>query len=86
MNQDCNKLTDTQDAALQHHFTEYTEDTWDNMMNLLEPSQDEVLCDWFKDNSSYQLKEMLICLEQMLQDFYNKGKLSGDAVWRGCIE
>ena len=81
------KLTDTQDAAIQHHFTEYTEDTWDNMMNdptNLEP--EAMICDWFKDNSSYQLKEMLICLEQMLQDFYNKGKLSSDAVWRGRVD
>ena len=67
------KLTDTQDVALQHHFTDYTEDTWNNMMNLLEPNQDEILCDWFKANSNTEIKDMLICLEQMLQDFYNEG-------------
>ena len=67
------KLTDTQDAAIQHYFTEYTEDTWNNIMNLLEPNQDEILCDWFRNNSIYELRDMIICLEQMLQDFYNKG-------------
>ena len=80
------KLTDTQDAAIQHHFTEYTEDTWDNMMNLLEPNQNEIICSWFEDNACTEIKEMLICLEQMLQDFYNKGKLSSDAVWRGRVD
>jgi len=77
------KLTDTQDAALQHHFTEYTEDTWDNMMVLLEPNQDEVLCDWFKDNSIPELRDMLICLEQMLQDFYSKGMQAQDKLHHG---
>lgn len=78
-----NKLTDTQDAALQHHFTEYTEDTWDNMMNLLEPNQDELLCDWFSEISLTELRDMLICLEQMLQDFYEEGYMRGkdDTVW-----
>ena len=71
------KLTDTQDAALQHVFTEYTEDTWNNIMNLLEPNQDEILCEWFEDTPYSTLKDMLICLEQMLQDFYNKGKTEG---------
>jgi hypothetical protein len=71
------KLTDTQDAAIQHHFTEYTEDTWDNMMNLLEPNQNEILCDWFSTNSNTELRDMLICLEQMLQTKYEEGYEQG---------
>jgi hypothetical protein len=72
-----NKLTDTQDTALQHHFTEYTEDTWDNMMNLLEPNQDEIVCDWFRHNNTSELRDMLICLEQRLKDFYDEGYVKG---------
>ena len=69
-----NKLTDTQDAALQHIFTEYTEDTWDNMMKDIPVTEPEaILCEWFEDTSYSTLKDMLICLEQMLQDFYIKG-------------
>lgn len=77
------KLTDTQDAALQHLFTEYTEDTWNNMMNLLEPNQDELLCDWFRSNSKDEIKDMLLCLEQMFKDFYEEGYMKGkdDTVW-----
>lgn len=67
------KLSDTQDAALQHIFTEYTEDTWDVIVNKDSWIESLVVCDWFRNNSYSEVKEMLICLEQMLQDFYNMG-------------
>ena len=74
-----NKLTDTQDAALQHIFTEYEDDTWEYVMNtssLNFPSSTdrEIVCDWFRHNNTSELRDMLICLEQMLQDFYEQGK------------
>ena len=75
------KLTDTQDAVLQHIFTEYEDDTWEyvmntNSLNFPSSTDREVVCDWFRHNNTPELRDMLICLEQMLQDFYDKGRES----------
>ena len=65
-------LTNTQDAALQHLFTEYTEDSWDIIVNKNSWDHNTQYYDWFRSNSQDEIREMLICLEQMLHDFYVK--------------
>lgn len=67
------KLTDTQDAALAHVFTKYTEDTWNNIMSSKLLCWNAQVCDMYTNMSDEDIKECLISLEQMLQDFYTKG-------------
>lgn len=69
-----NKLTDTQDAALQHVFAEYTEDTWNNVFSETPKQWNAVIWEMYEQVPESHIKVILECLEQMLVDFYNKGK------------
>lgn len=70
------KLTDTQEAALQHVFTEYTDDTWDNIFSDTLKQWNAVMWEMYEQVPEAHIKIILECLEQMLQDFYNKGRES----------
>ena len=68
-----NKLTDTQDAALQHVFTEYAEDTWNNIFSDTPKQWNAVIWELYEQVPEAHIKTILEYLEQMLQDFYSKG-------------
>lgn len=66
------KLTDTQEAALQHVFNEYTEDTWDNIFSEIPKQWNAIIWEKYEQVPEEHIKIILECLEQMLQDFINK--------------
>ena len=65
-------LTDTQDAALQHIFAEYTDNAWDTIVNKNSWIESLVVCDWFRNTSYPEIREILICLEQLFKNFYDE--------------
>jgi hypothetical protein len=66
--------TEFQDYALQQYFNTYLDTTWEDFVKYKkELNELEILEDMYSYCDLEDIREALICLEQMLIDIYEQG-------------